>query len=111
MTASTLPRRPPPKAREARDRLDGELREVSLRRSAAEERFADRDRERTAAWGLLTRLRAAAERIAVRAAGLGDRSGELERRIEALNAELGPLTLEVAEGGAPGDRRAASRRS
>ena len=29
---------------------------------------------------------------------------ELERRIEALNAELGPLTLEVAEGGAPGDR-------
>ena len=60
------------KARETRDRLEGELREVSLRRSAAEERFADRDRERTAAWGLLTRLRAAAERIGVRAAGLGD---------------------------------------
>ena len=92
------------KARESRDRLDEELREVSLRRSAAEERFADRDRERTAAWGLLTRLRAAAERIGVRAAGLGDRAGELERRIEALEAELGPLTLEVSEGGTPGER-------
>ena len=92
------------KAREGRDKLEGELREVSLRRSAAEERFADRDRERTAAWGLLTRLRAAAERIGVRAAGLGDRASELERRIEALEAELGPLTLEVSEGGAPGDR-------
>ena len=92
------------KARKSRDRLDEELREVSLRRSAAEERFADRDRARTAAWGLLTRLRAAAERIGVRAAGLGDRASELEGRIEALNAELGPLTLEVAEGGAPGDR-------
>ena len=92
------------KARQTRDRLEGELREVSLRRSAAEERFADRDRERTAAWGLLTRLRAAAERIGVRAAGLGDRAAELERRIETLNAELGPLTLEVAGGGSPGDR-------
>ena len=45
----------------------------SERRRAAEERFAARDRERTQAWGLLTKLRGEQERIAVRAAGLADR--------------------------------------
>ncbi len=57
-------------AREARTKLEEQLAEVSKRRSAAEERFAERDRARTQAWGLLTKLRAESERVAVRVAGL-----------------------------------------
>src|SRR5262245_58569393 len=86
-------------ARTARDGIEKRLAEVSERRRAAEERFAARDRERTQAWGLLTKLRGEQERIAVRAASLADRGAELERRIEALRAEFGPLTLEVDEAG------------
>ncbi|HEY7255814.1 MAG TPA: AAA family ATPase [Solirubrobacterales bacterium] len=92
-------------ARAARDAVERRLSEVSERRRAAEERFAARDRERTQAWGMLTRLRGEQERIAVRAAGLADRGAELEKRLEALRAEFGPLTLEVGEGGrAPAER-------
>jgi chromosome segregation ATPase len=92
-------------ARAARDGVEKRLAEVSERRRAAEERFAARDRERTQAWGTLTKLRGEQQRIAVRAAGLADRNAELERRLEALRAEFGPLTLDVDEGGrAPGER-------
>jgi chromosome segregation protein len=83
------------KARRARDELEKQIDEVSARRRAAEERFADRDRQRTRAWGVLTRLRADLERIGIRAASLGDRAGELELRLQALRAELAPLTLDV----------------
>ena len=86
------------KARATRAELEERLAEVSKRRRAAEERFAARDRERTQAWGLLTKLRGEQERIAVRAASLAGREAELEARLEALRAELGPLTLDV---GAP----------
>ncbi len=92
-------------ARAQRATLEKRLAEVSEKRRAAEERFAARDRERTQAWGVLTKLRGDQQRIAVRAAGLGDREGELTSGLEALRAELGPLTLDVGEGAAaPGER-------
>ena len=92
------------KARGVRGKLEERLTEVSKRRSAAEERFADRDRLRTQAWGLLTKLRGDQERVAVRVAGLSSREAELEAGLENLRAELGPLTLDVGPGAAPGER-------
>jgi chromosome segregation protein len=77
---------------------------VSAKRRAAEERFAARDRERTQAWGLLTRLRGEQQRIAIRATGLADREGDISVRLEALRSELGPLTLDVGATAAPGER-------
>jgi chromosome segregation protein len=92
------------KARATRTKLEEQLAEVSKRRREAEERFAARDRERTQAWGLLTKLRGDQERVAVRAANLSSRETELEAGLEALRAELGPLTLDVGSGSAPGER-------
>jgi len=92
------------KARKARAGIEGKLGAVGKRRREAEERFAARDRERTQAWGLLTKLRGEQERIAVRAIGLSGRETELEARLEALRTELGPLTLDVGSGGAPAER-------
>src|ERR1700754_2915321 len=74
-------------ARETRTKLEVSLAEVSKRRSAAEERFAERDRARTQAWGVLTKLRAESERVAVRVAGLTRSESEVEARLEALRAE------------------------
>ncbi len=91
-------------ARETRAKLEEQLAEVSKRRSAAEERFAERDRARTQAWGVLTKLRAESERVAVRAAGLSRSEGEVEARLERLRAELGPLTLDVTGSDAPSQR-------
>jgi chromosome segregation ATPase len=93
------------KARSGRAVLEQRLAEVSERRRGAEERFAARDRERTQAWGLLTKLRGEQERMAVRAAGLSSRVVELEAGLEALQAELGPLTLDIGSGeAAPAER-------
>jgi chromosome segregation ATPase len=92
------------KARGVRAKIEESLAEVSKRRAAAEERFAARDRERTQAWGLLTKLRGEQERVAVRAAGLAGREAELEVGLERLRTELGPLTLDVGDGAAPGER-------
>ncbi len=91
-------------AREQRAKLEQQLAEVSEQRRAAEERFAARDRERTQAWGVLTKLRGDQQRIAVRASGLGDREAELATALEALRAELGPLTLDIGGAAAPGER-------
>jgi len=91
-------------ARAARAELEQRLAEVSEKRRAAEERFAARDRERTQAWGVLTKLRGDQQRIAVRAVGLSGRETELATRLEALRAELGPLTLDVGGAAAPGER-------
>ena len=91
-------------ARETRTKLEGQLSEVSKRRSAAEERFAERDRARTQAWGVLTKLRGESERVAVRVAGLSRSESEVEARLERLRAELGPLTLEVSGTDAPTQR-------
>jgi chromosome segregation ATPase len=93
------------KARAKRAAVEKRLAEVSERRRAAEERFASRDRERTQAWGVLTKLRGEQQRIAVRAASLADREPELERALEGLRAEFGPLTLDLGSTeGAPAER-------
>jgi len=92
------------KARGIREQLEAQLSEVSQRRSAAEERFAARDRERTQAWGLLTKLRGDQERVAVRVANLSSREAELEAGLEKMRVEMGPLTLDVGPGSAPGER-------
>jgi chromosome segregation ATPase len=85
--------------------IEERLAEVGERRRAAEERFAARDRERTLAWGLLTKLRAEQQRIALRASSLASREAELAQGLEALRAEFGPLTLDVgASEGAPDAR-------
>ncbi|MDX6588840.1 MAG: chromosome segregation protein, partial [Solirubrobacterales bacterium] len=91
-------------ARVTRAKLEERLTEVGRRRAAAEERFAARDRERTQAWGLLTKLRGEQERIGVRAAGLSGREAELEAGLERLRGELGPLTLDLGATGAPAAR-------
>ncbi|HEU4461314.1 MAG TPA: AAA family ATPase, partial [Solirubrobacterales bacterium] len=92
------------KARGVRQELEEKLSEVAKRRAAAEERFAARDRERTQAWGLLTKLRGEQEKVAVRVNSLSSRETELEAGLERLRAELGPLTLDVGDGAAPGER-------
>ncbi|HEV2790509.1 MAG TPA: AAA family ATPase, partial [Solirubrobacterales bacterium] len=91
-------------ARGVREKIEQRLAEVGKRRSAAEERFAARDRERTQAWGLLTKLRGEQERVAVRVANLSNRETELEAGLESLRVELGPLTLDVGPGSSPGER-------
>jgi chromosome segregation protein len=91
-------------ARAQRAALEEKLTKVSEQRRAAEERFAARDRERTQAWGVLTKLRGEQQRIAIRATGLADREGEIAGRLEALRTELGPLTLDVGASAAPGER-------
>jgi chromosome segregation ATPase len=92
-------------ARAKRAAVEKRLAEVSKRRRAAEERFAARDRERTQAWGLLTKLRGEQQRIAVRAASLADREAGLEGTLEGLRAEFGPLTLDLGSSeGAPAER-------
>jgi chromosome segregation ATPase len=92
------------KARGVRTKLEERLAEVSKRRREAEERFAARDRERTQAWGLLTKLRGEQERVSVRVATLSGRAAELEAGLERLRGELGPLTLDVGAGAAPAER-------
>ena len=92
------------KARQTRAAIEERLAAVGKRRREAEERFAARDRERTQAWGLLTKLRGEQERIAVRAASLSGRVAELDARLHSLRSELGPLTLDVGAGGAPAER-------
>jgi len=92
------------KARGVRGELEQKLSEVAKRRAAAEERFAARDRERTQAWGLLTKLRGEQEKVAVRVNTLSSREAELEAGLERLRTELGPLTLDVGDGAKPGER-------
>ncbi|MGC1165609.1 MAG: AAA family ATPase, partial [Solirubrobacterales bacterium] len=92
------------KARATRAEIEQQLAVVGKRRREAEERFAVRDRERTQAWGLVTKLRGEQERVAVRAAGLSSREIEVNARLESLRAELGPLTLDVGSGSAPAER-------
>jgi chromosome segregation ATPase len=90
------------KARAGRDELDSKLAEVNKRRTAAEERLAARDRERTEAWGRLTAIRAAHERLTVRAEALAARRSELAASLERRRAALGALA-ERPEGEAAGD--------
>jgi chromosome segregation ATPase len=85
-------------AREARQRVEVQLAEVNRRRAEIEERLAERDRARTAAWGRLTALHAAHERLSVHAEALSIRRGELAAEVERERAALGALADEDPEG-------------
>jgi chromosome segregation ATPase len=86
------------KAREARQQVESELAAVATRRTQIEERLADRDRERTAEWGRLTAIRAAHERLSVRAEALAFRRSELAAELERERAAMGALVDEIAPG-------------
>ena len=92
-------------AREATEAIDSELAEVNRARTAIEEQLAERDRERTQSWGRLTAVRAAHERISVRAEALAGRRAELSGSLDRRRAALGALATELAEaiGGRRGD--------
>jgi chromosome segregation ATPase len=87
------------RAREARQRVEADVAKVAERRTEVEERLAERDRERTAEWGRLTALRAAHERLGVRAEALAVRRGELVAELERRRAALGTIVEEAAEAG------------
>ncbi len=88
-------------AREARQQVEAELAKVAARRTEVEERLAERDRERTAEWGRLTALRAAHERLSVRAEALAVRRGELIAELERRRAALGTLAAEAGDSDDP----------
>ena len=83
-------------ARGIRDEIDAELVAVNARRTAIEEQLAARDRSRTEAWGRLTAVRAAHERLSVRAEALASRRGDLAASLERRRATLGALADELA---------------
>jgi chromosome segregation ATPase len=78
-------------AREGRQAVEAELAKLAARRTEIEESLAQRDRERTAEWGRLTALRAAHERLSVRAEALAGRRGELVGDLDRQRAALGAL--------------------
>jgi chromosome segregation ATPase len=92
-------------AREARAALDAELAEVNRRRTEIEQRLAARDRQRTEAWGRLTAVRAAHERLTVRAEALAGRRSQLADELDRRRQALGALAseLERATGTRAGD--------
>lgn len=92
------------KARKVRDDLEKQLSAVSERRRAAEERFAERDRERTAIWGILNGLRSGSEKISIQASRLAEQGRRLGARLEELRLELAPLTLDLESGGSATER-------
>ena len=83
-------------ARAARDALDKRLGEANKQRLAVEERLAARDRERTELWARLTALRAAHERLSVRAEALSHKEAELRAGVERGRETLGALASESA---------------
>ena len=95
-------------ARQARGVLDERLGEVAKVRAGVEEQLAGRETERTEAWGRLTAIRAAHERLTVRAEALGARRADLVRGLDRRRAMLGALAEELGAGsGAEGDPTAA----
>src|SRR5687768_2576453 len=95
------------RARAGREELEANLAAVNRRRTEVEERFAQRDRERTQLWGRLTQLRATHERLSVRAESLATRQADLAAGLERRREALGALAAESAraeaeaEGGDP----------
>jgi chromosome segregation ATPase len=89
-------------AREARAEIDEKLAEVNRRRTKIEEQLAARDRERTEAWGRLTAIRAAHERLSVRAEALAARRRELAESLDRRRAALGSLAEEIGSTTATG---------
>ncbi|HYU59574.1 MAG TPA: AAA family ATPase [Solirubrobacterales bacterium] len=87
------------KARGEREELEAKLADVNRRRTEIEERFAQRDRERTRLWGRLTALRAAHERLSVRAESLAARQADLASGLERRREALGALAAEADDAG------------
>ncbi len=85
-------------ARQSRDSIEADLAKVNRRRTAIEETLAARDRERTEAWGRLTAIRAAHERLTVRAEALAQRRGELAAELAGRREALGALADEIEAG-------------
>ncbi|MCB0867491.1 MAG: AAA family ATPase [Solirubrobacterales bacterium] len=92
------------KARNVRDGLEKQLGVVSERRRAAEERFAERDRERTAIWGILNMLRSGQEQVSIESSRVAELGRGLAGRLEELRLELAPLTLDVGNSGSASER-------
>jgi len=92
------------KARKVRDGLEKELATVSERRRAAEERFAERDRERTAIWGILNGMRSGQEKIAIETNRISEQSRRLGLRLDEIRLELAPLTLDLGSEGSASER-------
>ncbi len=91
-------------ARKVRDGLEKELSTVSERRRTAEERFAERDRERTAIWGILNGLRSGSEQVSIQASRISEQGRRLGVRLEELRLELAPLTLDLGSSGSASER-------
>jgi len=91
-------------ARKLRTGLEAELDTVSKRRRAAEERFAERDRQRTEVWGVLNSLRSGQQKIAINSSAIGERSRSLDARLESLRLELAPLSFDLGETGSASER-------
>jgi chromosome segregation ATPase len=91
------------RAREARQGVEAEQAKVNRRRTEIEERLAQRDRQRTEVWGRLTALRAAHERLSVRAEALSGRRAELAGDLERRRAALGALADEAPPTADAGD--------
>ena len=91
-------------ARKERTGLEEQLSGVSRRRRAAEERFAERDRQRTAIWGVLNSLRSGQEKIAISTSAISEKARSLEARLEALRVELAPLTFDLGSSGTASQR-------
>jgi chromosome segregation ATPase len=85
-------------ARGSRETIEAELAVVNKRRTAIEETLAARDRRRTEAWGRLTAIRAAHERLTVRGEALAHRRGELAGELAERRETLGALADEVETG-------------
>jgi chromosome segregation ATPase len=83
--------------RDARAELDAKLAVVAERRSKIETELAERESERTEAWGRLTAVRAAHERISVRAEALAAKRADMIRGLDRRRAALGALAEELAK--------------
>jgi chromosome segregation protein len=84
-------------SRDARAELDAKLAVVAERRAGIESELAERESTRTEAWGRLTAVRAAHERISVRAEALASRRAEMIRGLDRRRAALGALAEELAK--------------
>jgi chromosome segregation ATPase len=82
-------------ARKKRDVVEADLAVITKRRAEIETQLAERDRERTEAWGRLSNLRSAGERLAARADALAARRDNLRHELERRRAALGALAAEI----------------
>ncbi len=82
-------------ARKKREAVEADLAIVTAKRAEIETQLAERDRERTEAWGRLTNLRSAGERLSARADALAGRRDHLRHDIERRRSALGDLAAEL----------------